>query len=166
MRKTGTCRRNMVPEHSTTVELYTGSLASDFRSEMERSDRGKMSPILSGPKRTRFNRSNRARTSLCFGHWTSLQRHIPKGVDSGTDQRAIGRIGLAQPQHRKARSVCSRFDRPEARRQCTPLSTGVAAGRSPPNRPAATPVDSKATPPYSHHTHTHHFPPSRCPATC
>lgn len=38
--------RNMVPEHSTTVELYTGSLASDFRSEMERSDRGKVSPIL------------------------------------------------------------------------------------------------------------------------
>ena len=36
----------MVPEHSTTVELYTGSLASDFRSEMERSDRGKVSPIL------------------------------------------------------------------------------------------------------------------------
>ena len=80
---------------------------------------------------------------------TSLQQHIPKGVDSGTDQRAIGRIGLSQTEQRKARSVCSCFDRPEARRQCTPLPTGVAAGRSPPNRPAATPVGSKATPPYS-----------------
>ena len=80
---------------------------------------------------------------------TSPQRHIPKGVDSGMDQRAIGRIGLSQLEHRKARSVCSRSDPPEARRQCTVPSTGVAAGRSPPNRPAATPVEGTATPPYS-----------------
>ena len=45
--KTGTCRRNMVPERSTTVELCTHSLASDFRPEMERSDRGKINPIWS-----------------------------------------------------------------------------------------------------------------------
>ena len=91
---------------------------------------------------------------------TSLQQHIPKGVDSGTDQRAIGRIGLSQPQHRKARSVCSRFDRPEARRRevVRPLRGGGESSS------AFSPLPPGAVVPLPHlthhHTHTRHFPPS------